>query len=127
RWCGDIVLQSEIACENAKHVSVEHGRAFSEGDRGDGCRRVVANPGEPSQFFKSFWKDAPVFLDDHPCTANEVSRARVISEALPVAEHFFLGCRSQRIHGWIVGREAIVVGSSRSEERRGGGTRRSRL
>ena len=87
----DGLVQIEQAREDAGDVGVDGGDGEVEGETRDGSGGVATDAGQARDRGGIGREDAAVFGDDLPRGAMEISRAGVVAETLPHAEHLGFG------------------------------------
>ena len=92
----DGFVEIEQAGEDARDVGVDGGDGEVEGETGDGSGGVASDAGQARDGGGIGREDAAVFGDDLLRGVAEISRPRVVAEALPDAEHFGLGGGGER-------------------------------
>ena len=92
----DRLVKIQQSREDAGDVAVDRGDRQIEGKARDRARCVASDAGQARDRGRIGRKDTAVFGDDLLRGAMKISRARVVAEPLPYAEHVGLGRRGER-------------------------------
>lgn len=90
--CIDRRLEIEESRQDARDVGLDDRDGLIEGERRDGVRGVATDAG---QFANRIQKTAAMFLRDDDRRRPQISRARIIAEALPRMKDVIFGSRRE--------------------------------